>query len=61
MNDKSKNSNIFNGILAGTINNILMIMLPFISRTIILYKLGTNYIGLSGLFTSIIQMLSLTE
>ena len=49
------------GIINGLLNTIINIILPFISRTIIIYKLGTEYVGLGSLFTSILQVLSLTE
>lgn len=50
-----------NGILMGIVNNIFNYILPFISRTIIIYKLGNEYLGLSSLFSSILQMLNLSE
>lgn len=53
--------NARNGILFGLINNIISILLPFISRTVIIYKLGVAYVGLGSLFTSILQVLSLSE
>lgn len=34
---------------------------PFIIRTIIIYKLGNEYLGLGSLFSSILQVLSLAE
>ncbi len=37
------------------------IVLPFVSRTAILYVLGTHYLGLSSLFSSILSFLSLAE
>ena len=37
------------------------IILPFFSRTAILYVLGTQYLGLSSLFSSILSFLSLAE
>lgn len=49
------------GMMWGTINNILTIIFPFVIRTIIIYTLGNEYLGLGGLFSSIIQVLSLTE
>lgn len=49
------------GIGFGIINNILNVFLPFISRTIIIYTLGTQYLGLGGLFTSIINVLNISE
>lgn len=57
----SRSKNFKNGISMGVVNNILTLLLPFITRTIIIYKLGTNYVGLGGLFTSILQVFSLTE
>ena len=49
------------GIVAGVINQILLVLLPFVSRTIIIYTLGVQYTGLGGLFASIINVLSLSE
>ena len=45
----------------GYLNSIINIILPFASRTVILYVMGTKYLGLSSLFSSILQFLSLTE
>ena len=33
----------------------------FITRTVLIYSLGTVYLGLNGLFTAVIQVLSLAE
>lgn len=54
---KNTKRNMFSGI----IQQIVGIILPFITRTLILYKLGSEYQGLSGLFTSILQVLNLTD
>lgn len=35
--------------------------MPFVVRTVMIYKLGSEYTGLSSLFTSILTMLSLAE
>lgn len=48
-------------IAFGSLNRIINIILPFISRTVILYVMGTQYLGLSSLFSSILSFLSLTE
>ena len=45
----------------GVICKIIAIIGPFVTRTIIIYKLGTEYLGLSGLFTSILSILNITE
>lgn len=57
----SRMNNARKGIGFGIINNFLNIVLPFVSRTIILYTLGTEYLGLGGLFTSIINVLNISE
>lgn len=59
MNNRIKN--VANGIVMGLINMVITIILPFVSRTIIIYSLGTEYVGLGGLFTSILSVLSLSE
>ena len=45
----------------GLINRIVITILPFITRTIILHKLGNEYAGLSSLFTSVLSILNLSE
>ena len=48
-------------IVWGIINKTINILLPFFTRTLVIYELGINYIGLGGLFTSILSTLSLAE
>lgn len=45
----------------GFINQIVTLVMPFVIRTIIINKLGDAYSGLNGLFSSILQVLSLAE
>lgn len=47
--------------LFGIINKIVVTLFPFITRTIIIYKLGNDYLGLSTLFTSVLSMLNMSE
>lgn len=47
--------------LAGIVNKIIGIAVPFLLRTIMIQKLGVEYLGLNSLFSSVLQMLSLTE
>lgn len=49
--------NIFYGIT----NRCIMLLMPFFIRTVIIKQLGADYLGLSSLFTSILQVLNLTE
>lgn len=56
-----RKKNTIRNIEAGLINKIITIVCPFILRTILINILGTEYLGLSSLFTSILQVLSLSE
>ena len=57
----ARTKNTLRNIAFGSVNRIINIVLPFISRTVILYVMGTQYLGLSSLFSSILSFLSLTE
>lgn len=50
-----------NNMAFGIANKLLNCVLPFASRTAVLYILGSRYLGLGTLFTSILSFLSLTE
>ncbi len=43
------------------ISRLIGLLLPFLSRTVIIKVLGAEYLGLNGLFTSILTVLNLTE
>lgn len=58
---RTRTQNARNNILTGVISKIVSLMLPFITRTCIIYYLGTVYLGLNSLFSSILQILSLAE
>lgn len=45
----------------GVLCKIISIIGPFLTRTIIIYKLGTDYLGLSSLFTSVLSILNISE
>ena len=45
----------------GVLYQLLVILLGFISRTFFIRYLGAEYLGISGLFTNILTLLSLTE
>lgn len=56
---RTKNSII--NISFGIGSQILSMLVNFISRTIFIYFLGVNYLGVNGLFSNILSMLSLAE
>ncbi len=47
--------------LFSTIGTIVTSLLSFVSRTIFIYTLGTVYLGINGLFTNVLGMLSFAE
>lgn len=56
-----RTKNTFRNILWGTLNKIITIFLPFVVRTILIKVLGSEYLGLNSLFTSILQILNISE
>lgn len=48
-------------IIFGVLLKIYQIAMPFLMRTVMLYFLGVKYLGLNGLFSSILQVLNLAE
>lgn len=56
-----RKKNTIRNSIWGIINRIVALLGPFLIRTLIIYKLGTEYLGLSSLFTSILQVLSMAE
>ena len=59
--NRSRSKNAKRNIVFGLTNQIVSLIIPFITRTIIIRLLGAAYLGLSGLFSSILQVLNLTE
>ncbi len=59
MDSRSKNGT--RNIVAGLLNRLVLIALPFIARTVIIYILGSSYLGLNSLFSSILMVLNLSE
>lgn len=59
--ESSRTKNTSRNILYGIINKILNTILPFITRTILIYVLGNKFLGLNALFTSVLQVLNLAE
>lgn len=57
----SRTKNARAGIVTGLLSKLLHMGMPFITRTALLYILGTEYLGLNGLFSSLLSFLSLAE
>ena len=57
--EKTKNAS--RNIIFGVLLKIYQILLPFIMRTVMMYTIGVEYLGLNSLFTSVLQVLNLAE
>lgn len=56
-----RRTNTKNGIFYGTLNKTAVLLFPFIIQTIVIKMLGAEYVGLKGLFSSILTVLNLSE
>ncbi|MDO4943426.1 MAG: hypothetical protein Q4E73_11425 [Lachnospiraceae bacterium] len=59
--ETSRTKNVKRIIFSGIIQKIVNLFIPFLTRTIIIYCMGSLYLGLNGLFSSVLQVLSLAE
>lgn len=57
----SRTRNVKRNSFWGMVGRIIGLLLPFASKTVIIKALGADYLGLNGLFTSILTVLNLTE
>lgn len=58
-NERTKNAT--RNIIWGFFQRMIGMILPFISRTVMIYTLGNMYLGLNGLFSSVLQVLNVSE
>ncbi|HIX02388.1 MAG TPA: oligosaccharide flippase family protein [Candidatus Ligilactobacillus excrementigallinarum] len=61
MNKKSRLYNSVKNSFAGSFTQLIIIILGFISQTIFIKTLGATYLGIKGLFTNILSVLSFTD
>ena len=57
--ERTKNAS--RNLIFGTLLKIYEVLFPFAMRSVIIHELGAKYLGLNGLFTSILQVLNLAE
>ena len=57
----SRTKNTIYGAIWGVVERFSSILLPFLVRTVLIRKLGAEYLGLNSMFGSILQVLNLTE
>ena len=56
-----RTKNATRNIIFGVILKVYQMLLPFLMRTAMIYFMGMQYLGLNGIFSSILQVLSLAE
>lgn len=56
-----RTNNALRNIFWGFIERIILLLFPFITRTVLIKVLGVDYVGLNALFTSILAVLSVSE
>lgn len=56
-----RSQNAKRNIAFGLLHKSVSLTIPFLTRTIIIRVMGAQYLGLDGLFASILQVLNLTE
>lgn len=56
-----RTTNAIRSITWGVIEKFALLLLPFITRTVLIQVLGIEYLGLNTLFVSILQVLSVSE
>ena len=61
MNINTRSRNTKRNIAIGIINQVIMLSLSFISKTIFIKLLGAEYLGVNGLYSNILTLLSLAE
>lgn len=60
-NSKSRTRNFLRTSMVGSACNFASIVMGFVYQTVFLRLLSVNYLGISGLFTNILSLLSLAE
>lgn len=60
-NEKSRRTNIMTALVVSAACNILNILANFAYRTVFIRLLSIEYLGINGLFTNILSVLSLTD
>ncbi len=59
--EKSRTNYMILNVFTGTVGEVLQLSLQFICRTVFIYTLAEEYLGINGLFENILKILSLTE
>ena len=61
MNLQTRTHNSIRNIIFGLANQVIVLLLNFVSRTVFIRVLGAEYLGINGLFLNIVTVLSLMD
>ena len=61
MNEKSRTDNSIRNIMIGIGSEVFILVITFLSRTLFIKILGAEYLGINGLYSNILTILSLAE
>ena len=61
MNEKARSENVLRNAWVGILFHTLTLVLGFVSRTVFIHILSSEYLGLNSLFTNILTILSFAE
>lgn len=61
MKEESRTQNTKRNIVWGVFGRLVQLIGPFIVRTLLIHNLGADYLGITSLYSAILQMLSLAE
>ena len=59
--EKSRTINSYNNIKTGLISQVINKLMVFLVRTVLIKVLNDEYLGINGLFSNILSLLSLAE
>ena len=56
-----RTENVKRNVRFGILWRIVSLFMPFLVRTVLIYRFGAEYLGLNSVFTSVLQVLNLAE
>ena len=57
----NRSRNVKRNAVFGFINRFFSLIVPFIIRTIVIYRFGAEYLGMNSLFASVLRVLNLAD
>lgn len=57
----SRMSHSLNNFIFGILNQVILLILGFVSRSVFIYTLGVEYLGINSLFADVLSLLSMAD